>query len=813
MFFYLYFLGAVLTGSAHPDVALVRRVEVIGNIRIPVVSILRQVSAAPEKPFSPASSRADLRKLYSMGVFQNVEIDSRAAGAGYVDVTYRVKEYPFVSAFLLEGVRDALDEQIRGFLRKEKLEIRPATPFNPVLANKAALAVRTFLRVRKYPNADVRVVPDYVGGSVRILFQVSPGMRVEVGEVRFSGNKSVPADELRKQMKYTRAAPFWARWGGAGSYTPEELSSDLEGIRRYYRSRGFAAVVVGKPEVQATELPGGLHLPLPGFTGTNPKVVVRIPVVEGPVFTLSSVQVEGNAKAAADDVARLIKSIQVPAPYDGTLLENSRQKIADALGHHGYARARVELEQATDPDQRTVHACFRITARDPVPVGRIEFEGSKRLPDKFLRRELRINEGDVFDTAKLDASITRLNKSNLVKEVSRSDVALRVDEERNLLDITFKVKEKDRQGIYSTGGTGGIGGGYLGLIYTAFNLLRMGETLSFELDGGAAQSNMLLNIVGTHFFGSPFTIALSGFNRFTHFNVANIVPGPESLVQLLSRRTTGVNLSGAYPITSKLQGGLGLLVAKDTVSGEEQQSAAVPAGSIGRIDLTPFVQYDSTTGIGPAARGTRVGFSHALSSDSFLRSLDSTDDSFQFVHYAGDPLSHGRNSFAFMLQASSLRPRGSAPLLLDRRLFPGDESVRGFQPGGLSPWAYVPGDSSAPLQPAGADTMLGFSSEYRVPIYGALSSVAFFDLGWTHLSPLEASQLGPGASLVKETNALLRASVGGELRLQLPMIRQPARLIFAWNPLRLAGAVQSPSSLFQLTDPRRTIRFALGSLF
>ncbi len=813
MYFHIFILGCLITGTVNPNVTMVRHVDVVGNLHVPAASILRQVSAAPDKPFNQSAIRLDLKKLHGLGLFQNVEIDSRDAGTGYVDVTYRVREFPFVSMLLIEGVNDSLEEQIRGFLQKEKLQIRPATPFNPANANKTALAVRDFLRARKHPNAEVQVVPENVGSTVRVVLRVNPGSRMEVGEVHFVGNKAVSEEDLRKQMKNTRAAPFWIRWVGGGRYVPEELSSDVAQIRRYYQSLGYASVTVERPEVKAGILCQGFHLPLLGFGEESPRVLIKIPIVEGPRFTLASVLLEGDAKQAGDQVGDYIRAICVPSVYDLSLLENTRQKILDALGHHGYARARVDLEQTMEPDEHSVHVIFRITAGYPVLIGRIEFEGNKRIPDKFLRRELRAYEGEVYDSAKLDASVERLNKSNLVKEVRRSDVALSVDEDRNAVDITFKVKEKDRQGIYGTGGTGGIGGGYLGLIYTAFNMLHLGEVLSLQLDGGAAQSNILLDIVGTHFLGTPFTVALSAFDRLTDFNIANIVPGPDNLIQVLRRRTGGVGLSGAYPITSKLRGGLGFLVARDSITGEEQQSAAVPSGPVSRSNLSPFLTYDSTKGIGPATRGFRVGVSHSFSGTSFLRALDSTADSFQYTGYVSDPLTRGRNSFAFMFQASSVRPQAGSPLFLDRRLFPGDESVRGFNAGGLSPWAYVPENTAAPLQPAGADTMLGLASEYRVPIRGALSGVAFMDLGWTHISPLEAAQLGNGAFLLKETNSLLRASMGGELRLQLPMIRQPARLLFAWNPLRFSGVFHGPSSLLPLSDPRGTVRFALGNLF
>jgi len=86
-------------------------------------------------------------------------------------------------------------------------------------------------------------------------------------------------------------------------------------------------------------------------------------------------------------------------------------------------------------------------------------------------------------------------------------------------------------------------------------------------------------------------------------------------------------------------------------------------------------------------------------------------------------------------------------------------------------------------------------------------------LGWTHLDPKNAAQLGTCARLIKETNGVVRASLGGQLRLQLPMIRQPVRMIFAWNPLRLDTWIHGASSLQRLADPRTTLRFALGTFY
>jgi outer membrane protein insertion porin family len=775
----LFLIAALAAGASSVSATpTVRSIIVEGNSRIPADTIRRWLSITPNSDFNPLKVQEDLRKLHDLGFFMDVQMQSREAGDGTVDVVCRVRESPFISGFSIEGVDSKLEEQIHDQLKKEKLELPPGTPFKPAAANKAALAARNFLRSRKYPNAEIQIATEKRGDAVRVLFNVTQGQRLEVRTVRFTGNQSIPAGELLRQMQYARPVHFWARWGGASRYIPEELYSDLQRIKLYYKSRGFAAVSVGEPQVHTTSV------------DSRQRIEIEIPIVEGAQYRLSSARAEGHMRAGAAEVNQIVAALHTPGDYDYSLLDSTRQKIVDTLGHHGHGLARVALEQYPDEADRTVKAVYKVDAGNPIAIGRIQLRGNYRIPDKFLRRELRIREGEVFDTAKLDQSVERLNKGNLLQEVRRTDVSLNLNKENHLLDVTVNVREKDRQGIYATGGTGGISGGYLGLLYTAFNFLRLGETLSLELDGGAAQSNMLLNIVGTRFLGSPFTLALSVFNRYAGFNVANVVPGPESLVQALKKRSRGVGLSGAYPVTGNLSVGMGFETERDSITGVSTSTKAL------RSEVAPFVLFDRTRDAG--TRGYRLSYSQAWDGSLFLKSLDSTRKTVQVTRYAGDPWTKGRNSFAFHLQGSWVRASGGGPLFLERRFYPGDESVRGFSRGSLSPWMSVPGSSG--LQPGGADTVLGFSAEYRVPIRGALSSVGFFDIGWTHLNPKDAAQLGTGARVIDETNGVLRASAGGELRLQLPRLHQPARMIFSWNPLRLA-------------EPKSSLRFALGTLY
>jgi outer membrane protein assembly complex protein YaeT len=745
-----------------------------------------------------SEAQQDLRRIYRTGFFEQVRIESRAAPDGRVDVVFQLRERPYVSSFAVEGVTAGLHDRIMGMLRQGKLEPRGATPFNPALGRKAAVAVRDLLRARKYPHAEVwvDVRPEPAPQGAQVILHVAPGPRLEVGRVEFTGNASISSKELLNRMEHTPAAPFWAVWSDTGCYMPEYLTADLDRIRHHYQTRGFAGVRTGTPEIMAQNSHPSFLLSKP-----KPELRIEIPIHEGPVFTLNSVRLEGNAGAAFGELAELVENLETPARYDVSVLESLQKQMSDALGRAGYPMADVQLEQSTDEEDCLVHALFKVEAGLPAMIGRIRFDGNGRIPDKFLRREVTASEGRIYDSSKLDESIERLNKSNLVREIGRADVALEVNETTQELDIIFKVKENGRHGIYGTGGM--ANGGYLGILYSVFNVFGIGERLTLELDGGAAQSNFLLDMVGRHFLGMPFSIGLSAFHRLVDLNVAGIVPDGRDLVGVFRRRATGAGLSGSYPVTSHLEAALGYQYEVQTITTEGSSTR------FGRSRITPALVLDATRGSGADTRGHRLAGARSWTGQGFFRSVEYGREVIQIARYMDDPFTDGRNSLAFQLQGA-MAHSGNRILAEDQRFYPGTELARGYPIGGLSAWALAPGGTSSGLRAVGASGYVGFSTEYRVPIRGALSGAAFFDLA---LTGLNRYHIGSGAvALVNETSGVLRASTGGELRLQLPVIRQPARLILAWNPLRL-DTLLAGESPFRLADPRGAVRFALGNVF
>ena len=89
----------------------------------------------------------------------------------------------------------------------------------------------------------------------------------------------------------------------------------------------------------------------------------------------------------------------------------------------------------------------------------------------------------------------------------------------------------------------------------------------------------------------------------------------------------------------------------------------------------------------------------------------------------------------------------------------------------------------------GGDKFVLFNAEYYLDVFGPVRALVFHDAGqaFAEHQPIDLRQL--------------RTSSGVELRVIVPMLNVPFRLIYAWNVYRDA---------FQ---PARALKFAVGTTF
>src|SRR6185436_14172569 len=113
-----------------------------------------------------------------------------------------------------------------------------------------------------------------------------------------------------------------------------------------------------------------------------------------------------------------------------------------------------------NPDDKTIDLTINVDTGKQYSIRRISFYGNTTTRDKVIRRELSLQEGDVFDSRRLRTDLLRINQLGFFDEIKEEDAHVdpndpvsslveksATDEKTGTLDINIKVAEKGKNTI------------------------------------------------------------------------------------------------------------------------------------------------------------------------------------------------------------------------------------------------------------------------------------------------------------------------------------------------------------------------------
>ncbi len=178
------------------------------------------------------------------------------------------------------------------------------------------------------------VLTEAESNAVAVRLPVVEGLRYELVEVQWEGNKTFTAQELAQALKVKTGRPA----------DMVQLESDLEGIGRKYSGRGLM-------EARMTVLPK--------FDDAARTVVVLVRVSEGAQYRMGSARLEGAPEAAEKRFMELWK-LAPGEPFDSEYAG----KVIAGMGRLFDLRAvRVTVSQRANREAKTVDVVVRITAK------------------------------------------------------------------------------------------------------------------------------------------------------------------------------------------------------------------------------------------------------------------------------------------------------------------------------------------------------------------------------------------------------------------------------------------------------------------
>jgi len=782
------------------------RIDFNGNRRVRSDTLSARIFSRRGDVYNEETLRRDFQALWNTQFFEDVKLRVEDAPTPNQKIIFfDVKERPQIRRIRYEGIHSVSESDILDRFKERKVGLSVESQFDPTRIKKAEVVLKDLLG--EHGRQFAKVTPQYEriasSNAVILVFKIEEGPKVKVGQIKFKGNHAFSDRKLIRAMRHDRpyAIPlyFWYIPVLSKTYDRQKLNEDLEvGVRGLYRDNGYFKVSVGDPILENIDTRNNrLGVPLVLGRTDGKAVNITIQIEEGERYRM------GTLKIVSADPDKAL-SLKVDALKGAFPLKQgdifSTEKVRKALenygkiyGEYGFIDFTPEPDTEIDDANKVINLTMRFDEQKQYTVRRIDFSGNTTTRDKVIRRELLIDEGQLFNKRYWELSILRLNQLDYFDKIEADKAAeLKKNTKDGTVDITLKLKEKGKQSIGLQGGVSGLAGSFLGLTYQTNNFLGLGETLTFSAQFGDLTRSFMFGFTEPYLFDRPiatgFTIFSSRY-KFDQARQAALFTGQSvsvnpQFIQNYNQDSTGFTVYASYPLRklsfTRVAVNYGLTRTNITAFNDASKllftqlqfrSIAGPSALNGIVSstITPTISYNTVNNPINPTGGKSYYYSLAFSGGPLGGNVKSITNVFDWKYY--HPINKRRNVLSFHATgAFTTGYGGGEPPPYSRFYMGGESDIRGFDIRSITPVTYIPVASSQQFSYLCGTCLNGFGQPtqrtFNVPVLGYTISFPGGDTqsygNFEYRIPIVGTIVQAGLFLDGGTNGILR---NGALRL------------------------------------------------
>jgi outer membrane protein insertion porin family len=677
----------------------IKEIAVEGNRRVQEAVILGRVQTAVGSPFVPARLADDIRAIFALGFFDDVQMRVEEFEGG-VKITFVLVERPFVRDVQFIG-----NKKIDTSTLQEKADLKLGSVYNPVEVEHARERIRDHYEGEGY--FEVKTTPEsekFADGDVKVVFRITEGRRITIDKIVIKGNKGLTDKQIKRVMATQERQYYILR----GTVQRQRLEEDVERILQLYNDHGYIQVRVESHDVAVDR--------------EKARVMVTITVVEGPQFKVKSLDIIGAGVLPLEEIRRQVP-IKPGDVFSRSKLRASVEGITRLYSSIGRASADVAPMVTQNLEDRTVGVRLEITEGPEVYVERINIAGNTRSQEKILRREIPFAEGDLFTSSRLDRAKQRLTNLGFFETVKTSTAP---GADKTKIIVNIDVVEKPT-GMFSIGGGFSSVDSLIGTVdLSQRNFLGRGWEVALRFRGGSRGTLGTLSFTEPWLFDRPLS---AGFDIFDTRRIYSDYAS-ESL---------GGDIRFSHPFLDYARWYLSYRLSNDTISdltGEALISLASEQGSRVTSMISGSLARDTRDNVFTPSKGNfaSIGSDVAgLGGDSQFVKFRGTMSQFYPVWF--------NHVLAGRVEAGHVLGYGGEEVpLFERFYLGGPNSIRAFKFRAISPV-----DANG-VKTGGASEVLG-SLEYVIPLPLNFRVAGFLDVGnvYGFGTPFDLTDLRYGA--------------------------------------------------------------------
>lgn len=511
----LLFCGLFLEpAAAQTKIVKIAKVEVVGQKKIEQEAVLAKLVSQVGEKFSAENITADIRAIYAMGYFLQVEVYRTESDDG-IALTYQVVEKPTISEVIFEGNNDIKAEDLEGQLTLKAYEI-----LDHERIKESTQKLEKFYEEKGFYLVKIEPVVSEVSAdqTVKLQFNITENDKVKVKKITFVGNNRL-TDSYLKSRLFTKEAGYFSGISGSGSFKQEAFEQDMAVLKFLYWNDGHLNVKIDRPLVTVTP--------------DKKSIYITYHIEEGEQYYVGEVDFAGDLLFEKSELLAAVK-IKDNGVFSVDVMRKDIADLQAKYGDLGYAFTNVIPRYVFNEREKKVDLIFEFEKGDKVYFGTINMANNSKTRDKVIRRELKIREGELYNETRKRLSQENVQRLGFFEEVNFKTST--PPEKPDQLNIEIAVKERGTGTLQLTAGYGNVQGLSLGGSVQQNNFRGLGQTLGARIEATRNRQDYSLSLTEPYLYD---TLWSAGFSVYYTENKERIN---------YDNRQTGASIRFGHPI-------------------------------------------------------------------------------------------------------------------------------------------------------------------------------------------------------------------------------------------------------------------------
>ena len=334
--------------------------------------IVDLVETPDGKPLSMAAVRASIAHLYSLGRFQDIQVEAVDAPDGAVEIRYNTVAVRVVDRMEFRGNLGLSEGRLRDTLT-ERFGRAP----QPGRAAEVVRALEQLYQDNGYFLTSIRPGSEELHNPERTIltFDVEAGPQARVGAIEIVGEAQATREALLQRLSLSTGQ----------AYERDRLNQRLTEYAQRLKSRGYLQAAASQTARVSDD----------GRTAD-----VTLDIQSGPIVTVSF---EGDA-LPADKRTELVP-FEREGSVDEDLLEDSVGRIRGYLQQQGYWKADVGVRPLQTDEKLNIVFFVRKGPLFRVAPEGVQITGNQSIPIDEVRPLVVLQPGDPYVESVLDATV------------------------------------------------------------------------------------------------------------------------------------------------------------------------------------------------------------------------------------------------------------------------------------------------------------------------------------------------------------------------------------------------------------------------